>query len=45
MSKILEKNLFFHSSGDNSKVTTDLGDAFSVWSVLPHRIHFVVPVV
>ena len=29
--KILDKNLSFHSSGDSSNITTDIGGAFSMW--------------
>ena len=32
--KILKKKLSFHSSGDSSSVTTDIGDTFSIW---PHN--------
>ena len=29
--KIQEKKLSFHSSGDSSSVTTDIGGVFSIW--------------
>ena len=36
--KILEKNLFFQSSGDSSSVTADIGGVFSIWpNITPQK--------
>ena len=36
--KILENNLFFHSSGNSSRVTTGIGGAFFIWpNITPQK--------